>query len=84
MNTTAPATPVTLAALLATWPTGEVLNTKEIAAKLGVTTRKAYDLMLKQEEFGSVSAYGYRVKAGHWEDREHSGRTSAGLYWQRN
>lgn len=70
--------------LIPNWPAGEVLNTKEVAAAIGLSTAKAYALLVAEEARGNVCAHGYRVSPGVWEDRAHSSRQCAGLYWQRN
>lgn len=60
----------------------DLINTKQVAEVLGLTTRKAWELMTRLELQGYCCKYGYRVKGG-WADPEFPmGQKRNGLYWQ--
>ncbi len=58
----------------------EITTTKEVAAILGISTAKAFDVMVKLEKEGVAFRYGYRTKGG-WEDADNSGLKSRSLGW---
>ena len=59
----------------------EIVNTKEIAAILKITTSKAYAIMIEMEKNGSACKYGYKIKGG-FEDANNSNLKTNSLYWQ--
>ena len=65
------------------WKELIVMTTREVSEVLGISTTKAYRLLRKELNAGTVCRYGYRVKGG-WDDPDHTNRKCDSLGWQRN
>jgi hypothetical protein len=59
----------------------EIINTKEVAILLNISTKKAYSIMCEMEVNGNACKYGYKTKEG-FEDAEFSTLKTNSLYWQ--
>jgi hypothetical protein len=59
----------------------EIMNTKEIAELLNISTKKAYLIMIEMEANGNACKYGYKTKEG-FEDPSFSTLKTNSLYWQ--
>lgn len=59
----------------------DVVNTKQIGVILGISTSKAYSIMIEMESKGKACKYGYKTKDG-FEDATGSRLKTNSIYWQ--